>query len=93
LLSREHIVGGAKARFFAQLGVDARNWTLLQDELYGFANQEAQPTAVTRFGQKYVVHGTITGPTGRSARVVVVWIILNGEDFPRFVTAYPGAES
>jgi hypothetical protein len=93
LLSREHVVGSAKARFFAQLGFDTQNWTVLRDELYGFASQEAQPAAATRFGQKYVVHGTITGPTGRSARVLVVWIILNGEDFPRFVTAYPGAES
>jgi hypothetical protein len=38
------------------------------------------------------VHGTITGPSGRAAGVVAVWIILNGEDFPRFVTAYPGEE-
>jgi hypothetical protein len=29
----------------------------------------------------------------RDAQVVVVWIILDGEQFPRFVTAYPGARS
>ncbi len=53
------------------------------------------PEAVdtTRFGQKYVVLSTIQGPTGRSAPVVVVWIVLHGEDAPRFVTAYPGAKS
>jgi hypothetical protein len=33
------------------------------------------------------------GPAGRDARIVVVWIILDGEQFPRFVTAYPGARS
>ena len=33
------------------------------------------------------------GPSGRIAQIVVVWIILSGEDFPRFVTAYPGAKS
>jgi hypothetical protein len=92
LLSREHAVGSAKARFFSQLGFDESNWMVLRDELYRFASQEASIGAATRFGQKYVVHGTITGPSGRGAGVLAVWIILNGEDFPRFVTAYPGAE-
>ena len=41
LLSPTHRVGSAKARFFGQLGFDQRNWTILQDELYGFAKQEA----------------------------------------------------
>ena len=91
LLSTEHRVGSAKARFFAQLGFDQRNWAVLQDELYRFAKQEAQLGGATRFGQKYVVPGTIQGPSGRVARLVVVWIVLNGENFPRFVTAYPGA--
>jgi len=93
LLSPEHRVGSAKARFFAQLGFERRNWTILQDELYRFATQDAQLGSATRFGQKYVVPGTIQGPTGRVAPLVVVWIVLNGEDFPRFVTAYPGATS
>jgi hypothetical protein len=57
LLSPEHRVGSAKARFFAQLGFDHRNWTVLQDELYGFAKQEAQLGGATRFGQKYVGAG------------------------------------
>ena len=93
LLSSGLRVGGAKARFFAQLGFEHRNWAVLEDELLRFAQQEAQLGGATRFGQKYVVLGTIQGPSGRAAQVVVVWIILNGEDFPRFVTAYPGAKS
>lgn len=91
LVSREHPVGSAKARFFAQLGFDQRNWMVLRDALHGFASQDAQLGPATRFGQKYLAHATITGPSGRAARMVVVWIILHGEDFPRFVTAYPGA--
>ena len=93
LLSPEHRVGSAKARFFAQLGFERQNWTVLQDELSGFATREAELGGSTRFGQKYVVAGTIRGPAGRVAALVVVWIVLNGEDFPRFVTAYPGAKS
>ena len=65
----------------------------LQQAVAKFARQDARLGDVTRFGQKYVVDGTIVGPTGRSAPLVVVWIILAGEDYPRFVTAYPGAKS
>ena len=90
LLSPEHRVGSAKARFFTQLGFDRQNWTVLHGELHRFVLHEAQLGSATRFGQKYLVLGPIQGPSGRVAQIVVVWIILIGEDFPRFVTAYPG---
>jgi hypothetical protein len=45
--------------------------------------------AHTEYGTKYRVSGSITGPNGRSANVVSVWIIMAGDDTPRFVTAYP----
>ena len=93
LLSREHRVGSAKARFFTQLGFDHQNWPALRDELLHFAQEEAELGSATRFGQKYVVRGTIAGPSGRAEHIVVVWIILKGEECPRFVTAYPGAKS
>jgi hypothetical protein len=41
---------------------------------------------------KYVVGGTLNGPSGAVADVVTVWIVLDGEDIPRFVTAYPGED-
>lgn len=93
LLSPAHRVGGAKARFFQQLGFERESWAALESELLSLAKQEAQLGGATRFGQKYVVLGTMQGPSGRVAQVLVVWIVLNGEDFPRFVTAYPGATS
>ena len=93
LLSREHRVGSAKARFFTQLGFDPQHWPALRDALLHFAREEAELGSATRFGQKYVVRGSIAGPSGRAEQIVVVWIILNGEDCPRFVTANPGAKS
>ena len=92
LLSKQHPVGSAKARFFAQLGFEREDWTVLRDELHGFAIRDAQLGETTRFGQKYVVTGTIQAPTGATVPLTAVWIVLNGEDFPRFVTAYPGAK-
>jgi hypothetical protein len=51
-------------------------------------------TAVERqtsaFGRKYEVDGILRGPAGREARVTTVWIVKNGEDFPRLVTIFPG---
>jgi hypothetical protein len=41
---------------------------------------------------KYVVRGTLSGPSGAVADVIAVWILLDGESAPRFVTAYPGEE-
>ena len=43
----------------------------------------------TSYGQKYAIRATLVGPTGGSAEVVSVWVVRTGEEFPRFVTAYP----
>jgi hypothetical protein len=45
---------------------------------------------MSTFGQKYEVNGILRGPSGREARVTTIWIVKNGEDFPRLVTVYPG---
>jgi hypothetical protein len=42
------------------------------------------------FGRKYRVRGVLTGPNGRRAGIVTVWIVLEREAVPRFVTAFPG---
>ena len=52
-------------------------------------SNEAQPSGVSEHGQKFTVRGALSGPNGRSAGIVSIWIILVGETAPRFVTAYP----
>jgi len=42
-----------------------------------------------RLGRKYMICATLVGPTGASATLVSVWVVRAGEDFARFVTAYP----
>jgi hypothetical protein len=91
LLSSEHPVGRAKARFFAALGFTRDNWPELQAALLVHAAAgEAELDAATLYGQKYTVRGILQGPAGRNASVIAAWMILQGEDAPRFVTAYPG---
>lgn len=90
LLSLEHPIGRAKARFFSRLGFRRDRWGELRDALLALAQTgSAARIAVSVFGQKYVVRGSIQGPAGQAV-VVTIWIVLRGENFPRFLTAYPG---
>jgi hypothetical protein len=91
LLSPEHPVGRYKARFFATLGYRRTNWRELQAELTAHAcSQNAILIETTQHGSKYVVAQPVTGPNGRTAVIITVWIIRHTEHVPRLVTAYPG---
>ena len=91
LLSREHPVGRFKAVFFERLGYAWGSWPRLQSDLLDHGRTGiAVEGQASRFGRKYEVHGRMVGPSGRAAEVVTVWVTLADEDFPRFVTAFPG---
>lgn len=92
LLSRSHPVGRFKAAFFQALGYSSENWRQLEADLRSqHLPKEATAEEPTRYGQKYVIRATLVGPTGAPAALVSVWVIRAGEDFARFVTAYPEA--
>jgi hypothetical protein len=91
LLSTSHPVGRFKEPFFASLGYSVANWQkLAQDLLALAASGEAEAGRESPYGQKYEIHGILNGPSGKSARVLTVWIVRFGSDVPQFVTAYPG---
>ena len=90
LLSPEHPIRRAKARFFASLGFRRDRWQELQAALQLQAREgEAEPAGRTPFGQKYLVRGIVQGPAGRDAAIQTVWIVPFDE-VPRLITAYPG---
>lgn len=90
LLSPSHPVGRFKSRFFVGLGFGPEHWRELAAGLRQLAGRdEAQVAEVTEYGRKYLVIGALTGPAGRSADVVSVWIVPQGDDIPRLVTVYP----
>ena len=92
LLSASHPVGRFKAAFFRTLGFTSDNLEELEMAIRAMvAEQQAELGESNKFGQKYRVAGNIEGPSGRAARVVTVWIVLNGEDRPRMITAYPAS--
>lgn len=91
LLSATHPVGRFKAAFFSVLGYTDENWAELQRDLLRIAaDGEAVQGKFSRFGNKYEVPAILTGPSGRSAAVLTVWIVRHGEEIPRLVTAMPG---
>ncbi len=91
ILSASHPVGQFKATFFERLGYTAEDWQFLaQDLRQQLLSLDVVRTEESRYGHKYIVEGPLHGPTGAIRQVVAVWVILSGEEVPRFVTAYPG---
>jgi hypothetical protein len=90
LLSRNHPVGRFKAAFFLALGYSAETWRQLENDLRSqHLSRDATAEESTGYGKKYTIRATLVGPSSQSAEVVTVWVVRTGEDFPRFVTAYP----
>jgi hypothetical protein len=96
LLSETHDSGRAKATFFTRVGFTTEAWETLAHALRSHAVRHAiAKVESSPFGKRYVVEGDLPTPSGRVPQVRVVWFIDNGEQVPRFVTAYPlkGASS
>lgn len=63
LLSLQHPIGRAKARFFHALGFTEADWPKLQEALQDLARSgEAEPAEANAFGQKYLVRGILQDP-------------------------------
>ena len=91
LLDPEHSQGASKARFFRSLGYSRLAWRRLESDLrIAHDSWRMRSESRSAFGDVYRLVSVITGPNGRSAVVVTVWIIREGESFARFVTAHPG---
>jgi hypothetical protein len=91
LLSPVHPVGRFKAVFFRSLGYTQDDWRRLEADIRRqHLTKDAVLQKETPYGRKYELRGEIRGPTGKHRDIVSVWIVLAGEEVPRFVTAYPG---
>ena len=90
LLSFSHQHGRHKAVFFGQLGFSQERWQELASALRAHVERhEVGKAQESPFGMRYAVDGDLSTPSGRVVRVRTVWYVERGEDFPRFVTAYP----
>jgi hypothetical protein len=89
LLSRTHPIGRFKAVFFQALGYSSENWRRLDADLRSQHLSKDADDEATPYGRKFVIRATLVGPSGASVVLVSVWVVRAGEDFARFVTAYP----
>lgn len=90
LLSTTHPVGRFKAYVFLGLGFQPTNIAPLRTELLRIACESEETTTVASpHGTKFVARGILTGPNGRQASILTVWMLRTGKPAPRFVTAYP----
>jgi hypothetical protein len=89
LLSLSHPIGRYKAAFFASLGYTADAPEFFERDIAALLKSDVLELDVTDFGRKFSSRGLLTGPNGRQAYAMAIWIILSGESAPRLVTAYP----
>jgi hypothetical protein len=82
--------GQAKAAFFLAFGFTIEVWQGLAQALIHHAqSHEVSKLVQTDYGVHYVIEGILLTPDGRNPQIRSVWAILNGDDVPRLVTAYP----
>jgi hypothetical protein len=76
LLSPEHPIGRFKAAFFEGLGYRMEDWATLEADLRSqLLTLDAKEEKQSRYGRKFIISGALTGPAGRTADMVTVWVI------------------
>lgn len=90
LLSETHAVGKSKASYFRSYGYNDENANDLAQGLLAIAqNSQVETSERSPYGTKYILGGELDTPNGVMIQVRTIWIIENGTEIPRFVTAYP----
>lgn len=93
LLNPDHPDGGSKAVWFASVGYSPDDCEQLIADLLAIARSCAWfDTERSQFGVKYKASGELGRLGVRPGRVLTVWIV-EGDDPPRLVTAYPDSKS
>ncbi|MFO7748998.1 MAG: hypothetical protein R6V54_02775 [Desulfobacteraceae bacterium] len=92
LLSPGHMEGGPKARFFFGWGFTIEEWSVLASALIKQVNENDYVNAVGgRHGTKYIVVASMKSPKGETTAVKTIWMIAEGTQHPRLITAYPAS--
>lgn len=93
LLSASHPIGRFKAPVLQAMGYSQDRWEQLAADLREqHVLSEVDDVIESPHGRKYIIRANLKGPNGRTFAMMSIWIVRKGEDFPRFVTVYPGEE-
>jgi hypothetical protein len=91
LLSGTHARGRGKAQFFTSFGFSSEAPEGLRQALLQHVKaNDVVSLQQSEHGTKYTVQGPLPAPDGRAPVIRSVWIIDQGRQRPRFVTAFPG---
>ena len=90
LLPREE---NDKSQFLGIAGYTLGTWEVLARDLHDLAKTyEISDKAISPYGIKWEVQGSLTGPNGQGLYVVTVWMALEPSGETRFVTLFPDKE-
>ncbi len=76
-----------KSGFLAVAGYTALDADRLENDLRAqLLPLEASPAGQTVYGEKFIVCGSLTGPNGRTLKVLSVWMLEKATGFTKFIT-------
>ena len=78
-----------KSKFLALGGYTLAHTDRLLEDLRGLLDGDAEHVQTTEYGDKYRIHGTLTGPNGRTLSVASIWMTEEATGRTKFVTLYP----
>ena len=79
-----------KSGFLAIAGYTTGHWRVLEVDLRQLiAENDADLTRSTVYGDIYEVKGSLIGPNGKTLHIISVWIRLKSNNETRFVTLVP----
>ena len=89
LLNPGHPQGRGKAAFFSGLGYRREQPEVLRRALLDLARTIEVSETTSVFGRKFSGQGEVQTPSGRTVRLITVWMLPDGQPPPQLVTAYP----
>jgi len=78
-----------KSQFLAVAGYTLKHADQLLADLREQLRLDAEFTTQTAYGKKYQIRGSLTGPNGRTLRIVTIWMIERATNQTKFVTLIP----
>ena len=79
-----------KAGFFLRFGYSIENWRAMARALADHGRNGTVAAIVeSEHGTRYSVDGPLETPSGRRPVVRTVWIVEQGAEYPRLITAHP----
>jgi hypothetical protein len=79
-----------KSGFLALAGYTLENADRLGSDIRSqILTEEAEFVAGTEYGDTYCIRADITGPNGKSLRVMTIWLTEEATGTTKFITLYP----